>query len=149
MSAPGKGFVSQSTPIIRARAASLNAAMTTELATEALEDIASKQPKTITLPPALVLETVAESFQLTASDLKSRQRDKRAALARQIAMYLLRQPNNLSLTQIGREFGNREPITVSQACKKIAAGFEADPDLRQEILTIQQRLSQKQKVKAG
>jgi len=119
----------------------LRAMITPELATEALEDIATKQPKTASLPPALVLEAVAISFQLDALDLKSRKRDKQTTLARQVAMYLIRQENNWSLEQIGKELGDREPITVSQACKKIAGEISANPDLRQKILNIQQKIS--------
>jgi chromosomal replication initiator protein len=72
----------------------LRAMITPEVATEALKDIASKQPKSTSLTPTLILETVADSFQLTASDLKSRKRDKQTTLARQIAMYLIRQKTN-------------------------------------------------------
>ena len=123
----------------------LRAMITPELATEALEDITSKQPKIASLPPASVLEVVANSFQLTALDLKSRKRDKQAVLARQVAMYLIRQEANYSLAQIGKEFGNREPITVSQACRKIADDIEANSDLRQKILGINQKIARMQK----
>jgi len=123
----------------------LRAMITPELATEALEDIASKQPKTASLHPAAVLEAVANSFQLTVLDLISRKRDKLTTLARQVAMYLIRQEANCSLAQIGKELGNREPITISQACKKIAADIDANSDLQQQILTIQQKLALMQK----
>jgi len=125
----------------------LRAMITPELAAKALEDIATKQPKTTSLSPALVLEAVADSFQLDSLDLKSRKRDKRTNLARQVAMYLLKQESNCSLAQIGKEFGNREPITVSQACKKIAGEIAINFDLRQKVLNIQQELPRKQKPK--
>ena len=125
----------------------LRAMITPELATEALEDIASKQPKTASLPPPLVVEVVANSFHLPVLDLKSRKRDKQTTLARQVAMYLIRQEANCSLAQIGKEFGNREPITVSQACKKIADDIDANSVLRQKILNINQKISLMQKAK--
>ena len=118
----------------------LRALITPELAAQALEDIATKRPKTAYITPAQVIEAVANSFQLTPLDLKSRKRDKETALARQVAMYLIRQETNISLAQIGKELGEREPITASSACKKIANIINTNAYLRQKILDIQQSL---------
>ena len=116
------------------------AAFTIELAARAHEDIASKQPKTASITPDLVLEAVASSFQLPPVDLKSRKKDKETALARQVAMYLIRQETNYSLAQIGKELGGREPITVSHAYKKIASNIDTNPNLRRRLADIQQRI---------
>ena len=118
----------------------LRALITPELATQALEDIATKSPRAASITPAQVIEAVANCFQLTPLDLKSRKRDKETALARQIAMYLLKQELDCSLAQIGRELGGREPITVSSACKKIANTVNSNAYLHQKILDIQQNL---------
>jgi len=118
----------------------LKALVTPEIAAQALEDIATKQPKGASITRAGVIEAVASSFQLATIDIKSRKRDKETALARQVAMYLIRQETNSSLAQIGRELGGREPITVSSACKKIANTINNNAYLRQKILDIQQNL---------
>jgi chromosomal replication initiator protein len=118
----------------------LRALITPELATQALEDIATKSPRAASITPAQVIQAVANCFQLTPLDLKSRKRDKETALARQIAMYLIKQELDCSLAQIGRELGGREPITVSSACKKIANTVNSNAYLHQKILDIQQNL---------
>jgi len=118
----------------------LRTLLTPELAAKALEDIAPKAPKSASLPPVLVLEAVADSFQIATVDLKSRRRDKETALARQVAMYLIKQETNYSLVQIGRELGGRNPSTVSHACEKIANDIDASPHLRRKILDIQQKI---------
>jgi len=115
---------------------------TPELALQALQDIASKVPQKAVITPTMVIEVVAQSFQLTLENLKSRRR-KETTLARQVAMYLIRQETNCSLAQIGQELGGREPITVSSACKTIADNINSDPGLRQRILDIQQGLHAK------
>jgi chromosomal replication initiator protein len=92
-----------------------------------------------------VIETVAKSFQLTPADLKSRKRDRATALARQVAMYLLKQTTNCSLAQIGLELGNRDHSTVIHASHKIATDMDNDPSLRRKILDIQRGISLKQK----
>lgn len=123
----------------------LRALLTPELAAKALEDIATKAPKSASLTPALVVEAVANSFQIATVDLKSRRRDKETALARQVAMYLIKQETNYSLVQIGKELGGRNPSTVSHACEKIANDIDASPHLRRKILDIQQKIYLKPK----
>jgi chromosomal replication initiator protein len=113
---------------------------TPELATQALGDIASRGPKSMSVTLSLVIEHVASSFQLTPQDLKSRKRDRKTSLARQTAMYLIRQETNYSLAQIGQELGGREPITVSNACKKIANNIKNNSSLRHEISAIQREI---------
>jgi len=123
------------------------ACLTPELAAQALEDIGSKAGKRAHFAPSLVTEAVANSFQLAPADLKSRKRDKQTALARQVAMYLIRQETNCSLAQIGKELGGRDHSTVTHACEQIASEINANPYLRRKILDIQQSMSPKQKAR--
>ena len=78
-------------------------------------------------------------------DLKGRRRDKETALARQIAMYLMKQETNYSLAQIGKELGGRNPSTVSHACEKIVNDISTSSRLRRKILNIQQTIYPQQK----
>jgi chromosomal replication initiator protein len=123
----------------------LGALLTPELAAKTVEDIAGKDTKSAPITPNLVLETVANSFQLTVSDLKSRKRDRQTALARQVAMYLIKQTTNCSLAQIGLELGNRDHSTVIHACQKIVNDIDNNPYLKRKISEIQQGISLKQK----
>ena len=120
----------------------LRTMVTPELASEALEDIATRQPRAM-LTPALLLETVAQYFHLDILDLRSAKRDKHTTQARQIAMYLMREETDYSLSKIGREFGGRQPIIVSQAHKKIASVIDSDPDLKQKVVDIRQKLARR------
>ncbi len=123
----------------------LGVLLTPELVAEAVEDIASKDGKNALITPNLVLETVASSFQLTLSDLKSRKRDRQTALARQVAMYLLKEATSCSLAQIGLELGNRDHSTVIHACQKIASEIDNNPYLKRKVAEIQQGVLLKQK----
>jgi chromosomal replication initiator protein len=120
----------------------LRAVVTPELANEALRDIASKDVK---MPPTAgcLLETVAAYFNLDILELKGNKRDKQTTLVRQIAMYLLREQTDFSLSRIGRELGGRQPIIVSQAHKKIAENLASDQSLRQTVAGIIQKANQK------
>ncbi|MFC1942028.1 chromosomal replication initiator protein DnaA [Chloroflexota bacterium] len=111
----------------------LKATPTIELATRALENIAVKDSATDSLSPPSVLEAVAGSFELTVEDLRGPKRDKETALARRIAMYLLRQETNHSLAQIGQELGNRDAAAVATAFKKISTDINSSPFLKRKI----------------
>jgi chromosomal replication initiator protein len=114
--------------------------LTPEIAAQALKDIGGNEPKTAPVTPRLITEAVVNSFQLTPSDLKSRKRDEATALARQVAMYLIRQETDCSLAEIGQELGGRTPATVSHAYQKIAGDINNDPLLRRKIFDIQQAI---------
>jgi len=116
------------------------APFTIELAARAHEDIANKQPKTMALTPDLVVEAVASNFQLTPLDLRGRKKDKETALARQVAMYLIRQATKASLAETGQALGGKNPSTVSHACEKVASGIEASPYLQRKIYDISNQI---------
>ena len=116
----------------------LRTQVTPEIASRALADIGRPQPGSSI--PAL-LQAVAGCFGLTTDDLCGQKRDRPVAMARQVAMYLLKQGGNLSLAEIGRALGGRNPSTVSHACEKIASDIRSSPVLKHKLLTIQQDLS--------
>jgi chromosomal replication initiator protein len=90
---------------------------------------------------AQVVDAVASSFKITAADLVGRRRDKETALARQVAMYLVKQNNSCTLVDIGRELGGRSPATVSHACEKISRDIENSALLRRKVAEIKRGLS--------
>jgi len=113
---------------------------TLDLAMKALEDIASKEETLDFITPASVVESVAKSFRLSAEDLKGRKREKETTLARRVAMYLIRQETNSSLSQIGQELGNRDAAAATIACKKISADINGSPYLKRKIREIQRSI---------
>jgi chromosomal replication initiator protein len=92
--------------------------------------------------PRYVLDIVAKSFNLTNSELTSRDRSKKVALPRQIAMYLLREFGNVSLPQIGRTLGGRNHSTVMYACDKVADMIERDDLFRRQVFQIRDQIYQ-------
>ncbi len=118
----------------------LRARLTPELAAQALKDVAGSEPKTPAITPEIIIEAVVDSFQITPSDLRGRKRDEATVLARQVAMYLIRQETNSSLAKVGTELGGRSPATVSHAYQKIAADITGSPSLRRKVFDIQQRV---------
>ncbi len=111
-----------------------------ELARQALTDISAKASQNGHFSPALLIEAVAASFAISPADIIGRRRDKETALARHLAMYLLKQQDGRSLSEIGAELGGRSPSTVSHAYEKIGADIENSGYLRQKVADIRDRL---------
>jgi len=122
-----------------------NASPNIALAAQALDDISIKETESSSITPGLVIQAVAESFQLTPADLRGQKRDKETALARRVTMYLLRQETNCSLAQIGQQLGDRDPSAVTNACKRIASDTTTSPYLRRKISDIQKRINPQSK----
>ncbi len=124
---------------VTAYARLVNAPVTTDLAAQALLDITTSETKRM-LAPELVIDAVAQYFNLSPDVLRGKRRDKAVALARQIAMYLLREEMELSWTEIGRSLGGKDHSTVLHGYQKIASEAEISPALRQDILDIREAL---------
>jgi len=60
--------------------------------------------------PEMVIKAVADYFNLKPSELKSKKRIKSIAYPRKIAMFILRDRFNLSLNEIGEEFGGKTTV---------------------------------------
>ena len=82
----------------------------------------------------------AKFFSLGYDDLIGRKRTKDVANARQIAMYLLRQENDMSLPAIGDQLGGRDHSTVRYGVEKITEDLEHNEALRQTIMTLRDRM---------
>ncbi len=89
---------------------------------------------------ASVVQIVARHFNLTPEVLLGRSRTKEIANARQLAMYLLREENNLSLINIGELLGGRDHSTVRHGVEKIAQDIERDEAVRREVVALREKI---------
>ena len=103
--------------IIATASLTQNNQITMELAEKAINDIVSQQEKVISAD--FIQETVGKYFNVNPKDLKGSKRSNDITFPRQIAMYLCRTVANMSLPQIGKDFGKRDHTTVMHACNKI------------------------------
>jgi chromosomal replication initiator protein len=121
---------------------------TVEIASRALEDVGSKEYTAGDITPAAIIKAVAASFQLPKEELAGRKRDKDTALARRLAMYLIRQETNSSLAEIGQELGHRDAAAVTAACKQVSGSINESPYLKRKIREIGKQLRPKTAVKS-
>ena len=74
-----------------------------------------------------IISACASLYGMTVADITGPRRTKLLALARQVAMYLMRTYLKLSLKEIGYYFGNRDHTTVMHAVEKIEELRVRDP----------------------
>ncbi len=97
--------------------------LTPELVEEVIPAIAPGAPAG---PLEAIQEVVAGSFNLPRSSITGPSRAAKPLRARQLAIYLAREMTDLSLAQIGREFGDRDHSTVLNAIRRVEQQSELD-----------------------
>ncbi|HIE06293.1 MAG TPA: chromosomal replication initiator protein DnaA [bacterium (Candidatus Stahlbacteria)] len=104
-----------------------------DLAKDVLKDLIGNG-RTIT--KELILRKVSEHFNLSITDIKSQSRTQELALARQVAMFLMRLLLGISLKDIGNFFGGKDHSTVIHACEKIDKLRHSDHEFDQQVQSI-------------
>jgi len=101
------------------------------MAQDILKDMVSETKKNVTVD--LIQKKVADFFDLSLHDLKTKRRNKNIVLPRQVAMYLARELTNQSLPEIGELFGGKDHTTVLHAWNKIKDVLKKDNNLKNSI----------------
>ncbi|KAB8142694.1 chromosomal replication initiator protein DnaA [Chloroflexia bacterium SDU3-3] len=118
-----------------------NSTISIESATSALTELLdTSRRKRITSDA--ILKEVADFYGVDVRALQGRGRSRNIVVPRQVVMYLLREETESSLMDIGRFLGGRDHTTVIYGCEKISTEITTDSRLRQEIMTIRDRLYQ-------
>ena len=86
--------------------------------------------------PSLIISQVCKFYNVDESVLRSTQKNKGVAEARQVAQYLIRKLTNLSLPDIGKEFA-RDHSTVLYAIRKVEVALKnGDNNMQNNIRDI-------------
>ncbi|MEO6958234.1 MAG: chromosomal replication initiator protein DnaA, partial [Antricoccus sp.] len=88
------------------------------LAQEVIKDLVPDAQDTM-ITAQMIMNVVANYFDVSIDDLCGRNRSKVLVMPRQIAMYLCRELTDLSLPRIGQHFGGKDHTTVMHAVRKV------------------------------
>ena len=121
-----------------AKASLTNSQITMEMAERAINDIVAQQEKVISAE--FIQDTVAKYFNVNPKDLKGSKRSNDITFPRQIAMYLCRNVANMSLPQIGKDFGKRDHTTVMHACNKIEQDIKTNSNTKLIVESVKNLL---------
>ena len=101
------------------------------LAKDALRDLLAVQNRQISIEN--IQKTVADYYKIRMSDMHSKKRSRAVARPRQVAMALAKELTQLSLPEIGSNFGGRDHTTVLHACRQVAKLRETHADLNHDV----------------
>jgi len=111
-----------------------------ELAKRILIDFIKEKEKRITLDR--IIKIVSEFYNIDTEEIKGDKRSQSVAQARQIAIYLARKLTNLSLKEIGNDFGKRDHSTILHSFNKIENLIRKNKRIKGEIETIKSKLTE-------
>ena len=92
------------------------------------------------LTPERIIKETATYFDIDDKQIRGLSRERRPSAARQIAMYLCRDLLSMTLTDIGKEFGNRDHATVSASIKKAQSNEQNDQQFTSSINDLRMNL---------
>lgn len=108
--------------------AQINAAVTMNAIKDMFTDGGGKA-----LTPENIILEVARYHSLKPADLIGKKRTSEVTMPRQIAMYIIRETTDLSLPNIGKNFGGRDHTTVMHAIKKVEQEMTVNPTFRHQV----------------
>ena len=106
-----------------------------ETTTRAVRDIL--RAKENFLPSAdTIIQEVARFYELDAASLQGQSQNKEISTARNVAMYLIREMTQLSLAEIGQQFGGRHHSTVLNSINRVEKMMKNQPEQSEIIRDI-------------
>ena len=112
--------------------------ITLAVAKEALKDLLAVQNRQVSVEN--IQKTVADYYKIRVTDMHSKKRTRAVARPRQVAMALAKELTQLSLPEIGSNFGGRDHTTVLHACRTIVRLRDSHPELNHDVTFLLQVL---------
>lgn len=114
--------------------------ITLDVAVEAVQSLTGSKMVVTELNEQKIINVVADYYNLTPSQLVGKIRTGQIALARHIAMYLIRSTLDVPLKKIGTVFGGKDHTTVMNAISKVENMLKTDEQLKTAFEELKKRL---------
>lgn len=109
------------------------------LVKEVVQKFVAQVSKEITIDS--ILDLVADHFELDVDTIKSNSRKRQIVMARQLAMYFVKQHTDHSLKTIGKEFGGRDHSTVIYSCRTVNDLIDSDNSFKFMVEELDKKLT--------
>ncbi len=101
----------------------------------AIKDILNdSQPLPVTIEK--ILNEVSRTCDVTPSDIRSSKRSSTVSDARKISAYIIREVTQMTMHEIGKEFGGRDHSTIVYATQQVEKKMKFNTSYRQKIEDI-------------
>ena len=111
-----------------------------DVAIEAVSNITNVRNAAAQLSEQKIINVVSDYYNLAPGQLVGKTRTGQIALARHVAMYLIRINIDIPLTKIGNMFGGRDHTTVMNGITKVEEMLKTDESLKAAINDLQKTL---------
>ena len=97
------------------------------------------KPQEIT--PQLIIEVVADHYNITIDQILSKNRSNDIAKPRQVAMYLCKNMTNYTVEGIGKILGGRDHSTIIHGINRVKEEMEKNKEIANSIETIKKKIN--------
>jgi chromosomal replication initiator protein len=111
-----------------------------ELAIESVQPLIGNQGAYASITENRIINTVADYYNLTSQQLTGRIRTNQIAMARHIAMYLIRKLLDMPFLKIGSLFGGKDHSTVMNAVSKVEKSLKLNNAIATAVDQLEKRL---------
>lgn len=109
-------------------------------AMDSVQSLVDVQDDKTKLSEEKIINVVADYYNLAPYQLTGKIRTSQIALARHIAMYLIRTMLDVPFAKIGESFGGKDHATVMNGVSKVEKNMETDHSLQKAISDLKERL---------
>ena len=113
-----------------------------EAVSRAVKDMLKKYNEFVP-SPGLIVEYICRYYDVDEEQVRGQGRKRDLMEARQTAMYLIRRMTNLSLNDIGKEFGDRDHTTVLHSLDQVEKKMRSDPAYAERVKEITTNINNK------
>ena len=114
--------------------------ITMDIALSAVSPIKGGKTLSSQISEQKIINVVADYYNLSPSELTGKSRSGQIALARHIAMYLIRNTLDIPLKKIGDMFGGKDHTTVMSGISKVDKELKTDRSLKEAVDELQKRI---------
>ena len=114
--------------------------ITMDIAINAVSPLSGGKQLSSQISEQKIINVVADYYNLAPSQLTGKSRSGQIALARHIAMYLIRNTLDIPLKKIGDMFGGKDHTTVMSGISKVDKELKTDRSLKEAVEELQKRI---------
>jgi len=114
--------------------------VTLDIAANAVQGLIGGNSIATQLNEQKIINIVADYYSLIPSQITGKIRTGQIALARHIAIYLIRQNLDISLKKIGETFGGKDHTSIIHAIKHVENELKTNPEMREAINLLQKQI---------
>ena len=114
--------------------------ITMDVAAEAIQNLIGGKSIATQLNEQKIINTVADYYNLTPTQLTGKVRTGQIVLARHVAIYLIRTMLDVPLKKIGQTFGGKDHTTIASAIEKVDKMLKTDEKLVEALDQIKKKL---------